>query len=193
MGDEIAFDLVRIDEMGQPEFPRQRFALGVDIDADDPVGAGEFRALDDVEADAAEPEHHHTGAGLDLRGEDHRANARGDAAADVADFVERRILAHFGERNLGHHRVIRESRAAHVVEDRFAVFREAARAVGHQAFALRGADRCTEIGLAAEAGFALPAFRRVERNDVIAFVQRLHARAGVDHHTRAFMPENTWK
>ena len=45
-----------------------------------------------------------------------RADAGGDAAADVADLVERRVLAHLGERDLGQHGEIGEGRAAHVVE-----------------------------------------------------------------------------
>jgi hypothetical protein len=44
--------------------------------------------LDDVEADAAEAEHDRGGAGLHLGGVDHRADAGGHAAADVADLVE---------------------------------------------------------------------------------------------------------
>ena len=41
--------------------------------------------------------------------------------------------------------------------------------------ALGRADRHAQIGLAAEAIFALPAFRRVERDDVIALFQAGHA------------------
>ena len=52
-----------------------------------------LQALDDVEADAAEPEHDGGGADLDLGGVDDRADAGGHAAADVADLVERRVLA----------------------------------------------------------------------------------------------------
>ena len=61
------------------------------------------------------------GAGPDLRRVDHRADAGGDAAADVADLVERRVLAHLGERDLRQHREIGEGRAAHVVEHGVAV------------------------------------------------------------------------
>ena len=103
-----------------PNFARQRLARRVDVDADDHVGAGHARALHDVEADAAEPEHDDVGARLDLRGVDHRADAGGDAAADVADLVERRVLADLRERDLRQHGVVRERRAAHVVVDRLA-------------------------------------------------------------------------
>jgi hypothetical protein len=144
----------------------------VDVDADDLVGADHLRALDDVEADAAEPEDDDVRAGLDLGGVDHRADAGGDAAADVADLVERRVLADLGERDLGQHREVREGRAAHVVEDRLALVAEAAGAVGHHALALGGADRGAEIGLAAEARLTLAAFGRVERDDVVADFDR---------------------
>jgi hypothetical protein len=54
--------------------------------------------------------------GQHFGGVDHRADAGRHPAADVADLVERRVLADFGERDLRQHREIRESRAAHVVE-----------------------------------------------------------------------------
>jgi hypothetical protein len=63
-------------------------------------------------------------------------------------------------------------------------------AVGHQALALGGADRGAEIGLARQAGRALPAFRRVQRNDVIALLHAGDAAADVDHDAGALMTEN---
>jgi hypothetical protein len=47
-------------------------------------GARQPRALNDVEADAAQAEHDDIVAHLHLGGVDHRADAGGDAAADVA-------------------------------------------------------------------------------------------------------------
>src|SRR5260221_443229 len=83
------------------------------------------RPLDDVEPDAAEPEHRDVGAGPDLRGVHHGADPGGDAAADVADLLERRVLADLGERDLRQHREVRERRAAHVVKHVVAVAAEA--------------------------------------------------------------------
>src|ERR1019366_1900249 len=57
---------LRIDEVRHAEFARHRFAARVDVDADDPVGADHPRALDDIEADAAEAEDDDIGTGLDL-------------------------------------------------------------------------------------------------------------------------------
>ena len=130
-----------------PNFSAMRLALRVDVDADDLVGARHARALDDVEADAAEAEHHDIRARLDLRGVDDRADAGGDAAADVADLLERRVLADLRERDLRQHGVVRERGAAHVVVHLLVADGEAAGAVGHHALALRGADRGAQIGL----------------------------------------------
>ena len=128
--------------------------------------------------------------GLDLRGVHHRADAGGDAAADVADLVERRVLADLRQRDLRQHGEVGERRGAHVVHHRRATAGEPAGAVGHHAPALRGADRHAQIALAAEAIFALPAFRRVERDDVIALFHAGHAGADIGHDAGAFMAED---
>ena len=170
-----------------------RLAVVVDVDTDDHVGAGKPQALQHVESDAAEAEHDRLGALLDLCGVDDGADACGDAAADVADLVERRVLADFRDRDLRQHGVVRKCRRAHVVMNGLAADREAGGAVGHQALALRGADRGAEIGLARQAGRALPAFRRIQRNDVIALLDAGDALADVDHDARAFMAEDRRK
>ena len=77
--------------MGHAELLGHRALALVEVDADDAVGPDHARALDDVEADAAEAEHRDVGAGPDLGGVDDRADAGGHAAADVADLVERRV------------------------------------------------------------------------------------------------------
>jgi hypothetical protein len=166
------------------------FALRVHVDADDLVGARHACALDDIEADAAEAEHDHIRAGLHFRGVDDRADAGGDAATDVADLLERRVLADLRQRDLGQHRVVRERAAAHVVVHFLVADGEAAGAIGHHTLALRGANRGAQIGLVRGAGFALPAFRRVQRNDVVAFFERGHAGPDVNNDARALVPEN---
>ena len=176
--------------MRHAELTGQLFARRIDVDAHDHVGARHPGALHDVQADAAEAEHHHVRAGLDLGGEDHGADAGRDAAADVADLVEGRVLADLGQRDLGHDRVVREGRAAHVVMDGLAAIRKAAGAVRHQSLALRGADGRAQVGLARGAALALAALRRVERDDVIACFQRPDAGADVHHDARAFVAED---
>ena len=140
---------LRVDEVGHAEacgpIPRLPGLMSTPMILSAP---DQLRALDDVEADAAEAEHDDLGARLDLGGVDHRADAGGHAAADVADLVERRVLADLGHRDLGQHGEVREGRAAHVVEDRLALVARSGGAVGHHALALGGADRGAEVGLA---------------------------------------------
>src|ERR1700733_1593249 len=190
MLDDIAVDLLGIDEMGHAEASAPLLLGIVEIDADDLVGAHHPRALDHIEANAAETEHHHIGARRDLGGVDHRPNPGSRAAADVAALVERRVLANLGHRNFRQHGEIREGRAAHIVEDRLALVAEARGAVGHQAFALRGADRGAEVGLLAEAAFALAAFGRVERDHMVAGLDRGNARAHFPDNAGALMAED---
>src|SRR5215203_2098436 len=53
--DLVATDLVRVDEMGHAELLGDGALVRIEVDADDLVGADHAGALDDVEADAAEP------------------------------------------------------------------------------------------------------------------------------------------
>src|SRR6516164_960627 len=101
--DQIAADLLRIDEVGHAEALAPLLLGVVDVDADDHVRAGEPQSLDDIEADAAEPEHDALRAGFHLGGIEDGADAGGDAAADVADLVERSVLANLGDRDLRQH------------------------------------------------------------------------------------------
>src|SRR5262249_19602455 len=190
IGNEILADLVRIDEMGHAEALAPFLPGIVEVDADDHAGADQPQALDHVEADAAEAEDDALRARLDLGGVDHRADAGSHAAADVADLVERRVLADFRHCDLRQHGEIRESRAAHVVVDLLAADGEAGAAVGHDALALGGADRGAQVGLARQARRALPTLRRVERDDVVALLHRGDARPNVDHDARALVPED---
>src|SRR6267143_1874130 len=188
--DQVLAGFLGIDEMRHAELLGEVLSRRIEIHADDHVCAGEARALHDVEPDAAETEYHHVGARLDLGGVDHRADAGGHAAADVAHLVERGVFADLGQRDLGHHGVVGKSRSAHVVEQLLAPEREAAAAVGHHALPLRGTYRLAQIGLAAQAVFALPALRGVERNDVIAFFHAADAGPRIDHHACALVAEN---
>ncbi len=76
------------------------------------------------------------------------------------------------------------------MEQRLAIERKAAGGVGHQATALGRADRLAQVGLARQAEFALAAFRRIEWNDVVVFLECRHAGANVDHDARAFVAED---
>ena len=79
------------------------------------------------------------------------------------------------------------------MEDRLALVAEARRAVGHHALALRGANRGAEVGLLAQAAFALAAFGRVKRDHVIARFHRRYARADLAHDAGALVAEDRGK
>src|SRR5262245_53400703 len=190
MRHQIAADLLRIDEVGHAEALAPLLLGVVDIDADDHVRAGEPQSLDDIETDAAEPEHDAPRAGFHLGGIEDGTDAGGDAAADVADLVERSVLANLGDRDLRQHGEIRECGRAHVMVQLLAVEREARGAVGHDALTLRRADGGAQIGLARQTRRALPAFRRIERNDVVALLHAGHTRPHIDHDAGALVAED---
>ena len=194
MLDDAAVNLFRVDEMGHPEFLAPFLAVIVDINADDHVGPGELQPLDDVQPDPAQTKDHRLRADFHIGGVDHRADAGGDATADVTDLVEGRVIANLGKRDFRHDRVVGEGRAAHVVMDRRAIqHRKARGAIGQKALPLCCADRGTQVGLAAEAAWALAAFGRVKRDHMIAGLQRGHAGAAFDDDARALMPQNGGK
>src|SRR5262249_49924507 len=188
--DQIVANLLRIDEVRHAEALAPFLLVVVDVDPDDHVGAGKPQPLNDIEADAAEPEYDAFRTRFYLGGVEHGADAGGDAAADVADLVEGSILANLGNRNLRQHRKIRERGGAHVMVQLLAADREARGAVRHDALALRRADGGAQIGLARQAGRTLPAFRRIERNNVIALFRAGDARADIDDDAGALMAEH---
>ncbi len=77
--------------------------------------------------------------------------------------------------------------------DGLALIREAAGPIGHDSLALGSANRGAEVGLARGATLALAAFGRVERNDVIALLQRAHAGPDIHDHARTLVPEDRRK
>src|SRR5262249_32370750 len=169
---EIALDLLGVDEVRHAKFLRERLAPRIDVDTDNLVRAGQTRTLDDIQSDAPQAEHHDVRTGLDLGSIDHRTDPGGDAAADVADLVERRILADLRDGDLREHRVIGERGTAHVVVHHVLADRKAAGAVGHQALALRGTDCGAQVGPTRQPRFALPALRRVQRDHVFPLLHR---------------------
>ena len=82
------------------------------------------RALDDVQSDTAQAEYGDVGPRFHLGRVHHGTEPGGHAAADVADLVERGVLADLGHRDLGQHREIGEGRRAHVVQDRLTALGE---------------------------------------------------------------------
>jgi hypothetical protein len=63
-------------------------------------------------------------------------------------------------------------------------------AIGHQALTLGIADRSTQVGLARTAAGAFAALRRIQRDYVVAGLQRSDAFPDFQNHTGAFVAEN---
>ena len=154
-------DFARIHKVRHAELGRQRFFVSIEIDADDAPCADQLGALNHVQSNAAQAKYGNGRTGLDVHGEGDGTDAGGDATADVADLVEGRVLSHFCHGDLGQHGVVGEGRTAHVVKYRFAIQRETAGAVRHQALALSLANRLTQIGLGMQAEIAGAALRCV--------------------------------
>ena len=77
-----------LERLGGAEFLRLLALEGDRVDGDDVAGAGVRRALDGVDADAADAHDDHRLAGLDLRRVHRRSPAGADAAAGQAGDVE---------------------------------------------------------------------------------------------------------
>src|SRR6185312_2319866 len=142
------------------------------IDRDDVLGTGEARALDGVDADAADAEHDDRVARSRLAGAHRRAPAGRHAAADQAGHFERDVVVDAHARELRHDRVVGErpqrAKAAVVL----AVSMEA------EGFVLEAANpgvqtAVAQVLVARRAVAALPTSRYVRGDDVVA---GLHAR-----------------
>ena len=149
--------------------------------------------MQDVKPDAAKAKDDCGGTHLNLCRVDDSAHARGNAAANVADLVKGRILPDLGQGYLRQHRIVREGRAAHIMVNGFALVGKPRGAIGHQALALRDADFLAQVGLWIEAIFAFAAFRRVERDDMVALLERGHPLANFHHNACALMAHDGGK
>ncbi len=98
---QIALDFGRVYEMRHAEALAPGFLGRIEIDPDDHVGAGKAQSLNDIEPDAAQTEDDSGRPDLNLGGVDHSADAGGDAATDIEDFVEWRLGIDLGDGNLG--------------------------------------------------------------------------------------------
>ena len=105
---------------------------------------------------------------MNLGGVEHRADAGGDAAAEQADLVERRVGSDLRQRDLRHDGVLGERRRAHVVMQHAPAVRQAAGAVRHQPFTLGREERAAQVRLAAETELTVATLGDVQRDDVIA-------------------------
>ncbi len=193
MVDQIVAMVLGIDEVGHAELAGQLLARRVQVDADDHIRTDQLGALQHVQPDTAQPEHDHVRSRLHLGRVDDGADARGHAAADVADLIEGGVFANLGERDFRHHGEVGKGRGAHVVEHVLAVQLEPRGAVGHHALALGRADRLAQVGFGVQAVFALPAFGRVQGDDVVALLQGRDAGADLDHHAGTLVAQDGGK
>ena len=108
MRNDIALNILGIDEMRHPEPLAPFLARRVDINADNHVRSRHPRTLQHVEADSAQPEHDDIVTGAHFCRVDHGANACRHPAADVAAGVERRVFADLGDRDFRQNREVGE-------------------------------------------------------------------------------------
>src|SRR5262249_53701877 len=107
--------------------------------------------------------------------------------------VEWRVFADFGNGDFRQNRKIGEGRTTHIVVKLRPADREARRAVRHDALPLRRANGGAEVGFPRQAGRAIAALGRVERNDMVAFFDRGHAGPKIDDHARTSWPRMAGK
>jgi hypothetical protein len=159
--DALTANLSRVDEVRGAELHGPVFLAVVDVHDDDLAGLVLDRALDDGETDAARAEDGDIGALFDASAsgsDDGRAVAGCDATAEQACAVHGCLLSEGHDGDVGYNGVLREGGCAHKVKEILALALEARGAVRHDAFALRGADLATEVGLAGLAELAFFAF-----------------------------------
>lgn len=156
--DGLLAQLAGVDEVGGPEAAGPLLLLVVDVDHDDAAGAALHRALHHRQPHATRPEDGHVRPLFHL-GRHHRRPVPGrDPTTQQARPVHRRFRVDRYHRDVRHHRVLREGRRAHEVQDVLALALEPCRPVRHHSFPLRGPDLATQIRLARLAELAFAAF-----------------------------------
>ena len=162
MRDQIARHFRRVHEIGHAETGGHIKLAVVQVHANDLISPGKPQALDHVQPDPAQTKDNRAAADLDLGGVDDSADARGDTAANIADLVERRILADLGQRDFRQNGVIGKGRTAHVMQNRRAIeHRKPAGPIRHDTRPLGAADFLAQVGFGVQAIFAFAAFGRV--------------------------------
>ncbi len=176
--------------VSRTQFLRHVELGGVGINTNDAFRLGHDGALDHAQANAAQPENGDAGAGFHLGCIQHRADARGDAATQQADLVQGRSGIDLGNGDFRQHRIFGKRGRAHIVMQHSPVVGEAGGPVGHQTLALGHADGLAQVGLAGRAEIALAAFRRVQRNHMVAGRQPFHLAAHLFHDGATFMSQD---
>jgi hypothetical protein len=144
----------RVNRVGRAESLCQLELVVADIHGDDPPGASEPRALDDIQPNAATAVNHHTGTGRDPSGVVHSAVSGQDGAAQQSRLVQWHAVGEHDGAGLGHHRVLREGRHREEVMERPAADAEPARPVKQRSGGHRGPRYGAVVRAADRAGAA---------------------------------------
>jgi hypothetical protein len=152
---------LRVNKIGRTELGGPLSLPIIDINDNDLPSTLLYRALDYTETNTPSAENSDIAPLLNtvLASRDHSSAITGcDTTTEQARTVHGCLVRDSNDGNVGHNRVLRKSRAAHEVEEILSFAPQTRGAVGHHAFALRGADFAAEVGLAGFAEFAFFTF-----------------------------------
>lgn len=153
--------LGRVDKVRRSELARPLLLRVVDINHDDLARVSAGGTLDDTQTDTASSKDGNVVALLDTvlaSGDGRGTVAGGNTTSEEAGAVHWGFVGHGHDGDVGNDRVLGEGRAAHEVQEVFALASEARAAIGHHSFTLRGANLAAEVGLAGFAELAFFAF-----------------------------------
>ena len=172
--------------MGRAEFAGEGELVLDGVDGDDLARAGDPRALNGGEADAARAVDGDCRAGLDGGGVERCAGAGHHAAADQRGLVERHVVAHMDERVFVDERVLSVGGEVGELGDGLAVPGEAGVFVG----AALHLGAAAQVGASAEAVFAVAAEDGEAHDHVVAGAEVLHQRADLGDDAGGFVSQN---
>ena len=175
-----------IDEVGRTERTSEFFLGRRHIDRDDAACAGDGRAVDGGEPDAATAYDRHSLAGTNLGGMDHRAYACDDRAADQGRAIERHVLADSDTGMLVDEHLLREGGEVQELRQRGAVPGETRRLV---LVSLR-IWRLAEAEMARQAMLTMAAIGRQARDHMIAGLHRADLRPHGLHDAGALVSQD---
>ena len=159
------------------------------VDGDDVAGTGHGRALDRVDADAADADDDHGLARLHVGQVDRRAPAGGDPAADQGGLVEGDVVVQLDAGRLVHHGVRREcAETAHDAEVGAVGGVMAGGHVTDLASEDQKSAEVTQVRSARGAGRAAAARRHEAERHMVARLDAGHARTDLDDLAGALVP-----
>ena len=151
------------------ELAREGQLVVGEVDGDDLARPGGDGTQQRAQADAAQADHRHRGAGLHPCGVDHRAHAGEHGAAEQRRLVERQLGVDLDQRVARHRGVLGKAGDAQVMLHRRAVGPvQPARAREQRACAVRGRARLAQGRPALGAGAAMAAGRHEHADHMIA-------------------------